>query len=231
MSSDVERACSRGSGGIFPGEAGVADVGGFVVDGEYGVASVAGESADVAGWADAGEAGAAVGGCAPSDGESDREYGVSSIACDAPGASGAAACAAGLVGDVGDAGDAGDGGDGCDIGDVGADGASAAAADDAERGAISEERRTCGAAGAGAGADGAECGAADEAYGGAGAAGDAAEAGDGAGAGAGSARCLRGAVRPSAASVRGRRPGGSRMPAVWGVSEFGAGAVRCRRRV
>ena len=49
----MERACSRGSGGIFPGEAGVADVGGFVVDGEYGVASVAGESADVAGWADA----------------------------------------------------------------------------------------------------------------------------------------------------------------------------------
>ena len=33
----------------------MADVGGFVVDGEYGVASVAGESADVAGWADAGE--------------------------------------------------------------------------------------------------------------------------------------------------------------------------------
>ncbi|WP_315211535.1 hypothetical protein [Actinomyces massiliensis] len=224
MSSDVERACSRGSDGTFPGEGGVDAVGGCLGEGEYGVASAAGERADVACWVAAGEASAAVGGGAPSDGE----YGVSSIACDAPGASGAAvcaacpACAAGLVGDAGDAGDAGDGGD------VGADGASAAAADDAERGAISEERRTCGAAGAGA--DGAECGAADEAYGGAGAAGDAAEAGDGAGAGAGSARCLRGAVRPSAASVRGRRPGGSRMPAVWGVSEFGAGAVRCRRR-
>lgn len=51
------------------------------------------------------------------------------------------------------------------------------------------------------------------------------------GAGVGSARRLRGVVRPVVLSSRGRSPGGSRIPAVSGVSASGAGAARCRRRV
>ncbi|WP_454931464.1 hypothetical protein [Actinomyces israelii] len=62
----------------------------------------------------------------------------------------------------------------------------------------------------------------------AGASGDGADTAGGSGAGA--ARCRRGAVRPSAEAARGRSPGGSRMPAVAGVSDSGAGAARCLRR-
>ena len=60
VSSDIERACPRASGGAAEGEAGVAAIGGCMAaaadagdasDAEYGVARVSGETADVSGGA------------------------------------------------------------------------------------------------------------------------------------------------------------------------------------
>lgn len=110
-----------------------------------------------------------------------------------------------------------------DAADAGGDAADPADAADWERDA------------GGAGDEGG--GAADLVRGGADGEGGAADtAGDGTdvttgGAGVGSARRLRGVVRSVVLSSRGRSPGGSRIPAVSGVSASGAGAARCRRRV